>query len=76
MSDENKWYLPASMPSCGDDEADAASFAEHMRALREHEPPAGEPDVVEVEVSDGVRSERVRVRMAPGPWPTWTFEVK
>ena len=47
---------------------DAEDFAAYISDLRAHEPPEG-PGVVLIEVSDGVRTETVRVRMDPGPHP-------
>ena len=63
------------MTARAQDAEDAAAFAAHMADLRAHEPAADEPDAIEIEVTDGVRTERVRARMAPGPWSMITGRV-
>ena len=81
MSIDDGWYLPGGVtlltrPRESDAiDIDAADFDEWVAYLRAHEPPEDAPDAVTIEVSDGVRSETVRARMAPGPWVTWEGKV-
>lgn len=74
---DDRWYLPDGiapqyMPAATSDaeiDIDAADFDEYVDALRAQEPPEGAPDSMTIEVSDGTRTETVRVRgRLAGTW--------